>query len=51
MQIKDQIKHGAEYLVLKGNILFVNWDFNWRFTEAEVPNALEGERLSATRAI
>lgn len=51
MQIKPQIKQGTEYFVMKRNILFVNWDFNWSFTKAEVLNALKGEKLSATRAI
>lgn len=55
MQIKAQIKQGTDYFVVRRNILFVNWvfdwDFNWRFTEGEVPHALEGERLSAMRAI
>jgi len=51
MQIKAQIKQGTEYFVLKINILFVNWDFNWSFTEADMPNALKGVKWSARRAI
>lgn len=51
MQIEAQIKKGTEYFLLKRNILFANWAFNRRFTEAKVPNAWEGERLSATRAV
>lgn len=51
MQLKAQIKEGSEYSVVKRTIIFVNWDFNWRFREAEVPNALAGERLSATGAV